>query len=798
MEVSDTKSVILYQLHGTQAERTMGKLRFKDKGVSKLRVAPDCAFPIVRKHPYLGIILSYGALESHSITHRYNRAGQLFSRLRQVLSARHHLSRHTRRRLWLSTVWPCLKYGITALQLEAKDMVRIRGIVARHLRIVSGQLSKDTHVTTDAFLTELGFDPIALLSKEATANQTRFKALDRLLHRRQHLPRIQVCFSAIAYVHMVLRFNVHVSSVHKLTDVLHVGTLRVARSFGSRCSLVSIQICSLVQAMTMDVDQKLTHDQEEEREWEMYSAYMSTAMTTAPSTTPKRPLDEEVAQLWTLCHMMIRLMVRHEDSIKTLMLDTSFVIWMRTGLPGGVPEALFAVATKWKADRETTPPTSPLRLTLWMCVWREFLQRLQPARMTQEIQTNMKKLGFLTDEGKWNFLRWDPDQAKLIPDTTRPPLTAAAAIELVESVIRLATDSQLLTRFAPTRPLASELKGPSITFLASVSNRSTPSDQMHASLAELCGSACCQVIGMSIKPERLTRSPLAQQIYNSPSVPAATPVGTSFRLSSKVDDAVQLRMRLTNGSNLCYANASLAALLWCSRACTQAVIPRHVFTALEACILGRQPFSLWSLLGWQQLLTDWRNPREQHDAAEFVHHLQARMQTPALQGLWQARDSHDQVRDSGDTCPLLLTAPLLSHLSVQQLVDLWHSQAPAHALLQTPECLILQLARFDVDDADAQKVFEPVTLDPVLKVPYFSGHSTRVSKYHLRAAIVHIGPRMATGHYRAALFEDMARKVFYTDDNRVAKLAKPAELAEIFANAYLLCYTKEPRLMPSP
>ncbi|CAE7272815.1 unnamed protein product [Symbiodinium sp. CCMP2592] len=571
--------------------------------------------------------------------------------------------------------------------------------------------------------------------------------------------------------------------------------------------------------MTMDVGQKLTHDQEEEREWELYTAFMNTAMMTAPSTTPKRPLeppsklqktdprqgkgkgkgkkgggkgkgsanssqtkDEEVAQLWTLCHMMIRLMVRHEDSIKTLMLDASFVIWMRTGLPGGVPEALFAVATKWKADRERTPPASPLRLTLWMCVWREFLQRLQPARMTQEIQTNMKKLGFLTDEGKWNFLRWDPDQAKLVPDTTRPPLTATAAIELVENVIRLATDSQLLTRFAPTRPLASELKRPSITFLASVSNRSTPSDQMHASLAELCGSGCCQVIGMSIKPERLTRSPLAQQIYKY----------------LPVDDVVQLRMRLTNGSNLCYANASLAALLWCSRACTQAVIPRNVFIALEACVLGRQPFGLWSLLGWQQLLADWRNPREQHDAAEFVQHLQARMQTPALQGLWQARDSHDQVRDSGDTCPLLLTAPLLSHLSVQQLVDLWHTQAPAHALLQTPECLILQLARFDVDDADAQKVLEPVTLDPVLKVPYFSGHSTRVSKYHLRAAIVHIGPRMATGHYRAALFEDMARKVFYTDDNRVAKLAKPAELAEIYANAYLLCYTKEPRSVPSP
>ncbi|CAE7237282.1 unnamed protein product [Symbiodinium sp. CCMP2592] len=163
MEVSDTKSVILYQLHGTQAERTMGKLRFKDKGVFKLRVAPDCAFPVVRKHPYLGIILSYGALEHHSITHRYHRAGQLFSRLRQVLSARHNLSRHQ------------------AAFVAVDGMAMIRGIVARHLRIVSGQLSKDTHVTTDAFLNELGLDPVALLSQEAAANLTRFQALDRSL-----------------------------------------------------------------------------------------------------------------------------------------------------------------------------------------------------------------------------------------------------------------------------------------------------------------------------------------------------------------------------------------------------------------------------------------------------------------------------------------------------------------------------------------------------------------------------------------------------------------------------------------
>ena len=54
----------------------------------------------------------------------------------------------------------------------------------------------------------------------------------------------------------------------------------------------------------------------------------------------------ELESLRLMCTLLIRLVIRHEDMIKTLQLDTSFVMWLRTGLPLRIPEGLFDVATK--------------------------------------------------------------------------------------------------------------------------------------------------------------------------------------------------------------------------------------------------------------------------------------------------------------------------------------------------------------------------------------------------------------------------------------------------------------------
>ena len=177
MSVSAQKSVILYQLHGPLAQRILGSRRFKDKGVAHLRVDSELAFPVVRKHKYLGLMLSYSALERHSVEYRCRRAGIVFSRLRPVLRARHLLSQRTRIRLWFAIVWPSLRYGLTSLQLELPEVQRIAGIAARHLRILTHQLGHETHITNTQLFAQLNFDPLQRLRQEADGNRDRYQAL---------------------------------------------------------------------------------------------------------------------------------------------------------------------------------------------------------------------------------------------------------------------------------------------------------------------------------------------------------------------------------------------------------------------------------------------------------------------------------------------------------------------------------------------------------------------------------------------------------------------------------------------
>ena len=67
---------------------------------------------------------------------------------------------------------------------------------------------------------------------------------------------------------------------------------------------------------------------------------------------------------------------------------------------------------------------------------------------------NMTKLGFLRD-GLWLYLKWAPEENRLIPDTTRKGIAMEEALELVSGVVRLSEDVTILTKFVPTRPTSS-------------------------------------------------------------------------------------------------------------------------------------------------------------------------------------------------------------------------------------------------------------------------------------------------------------------------------------------------------
>ncbi|CAE7030621.1 unnamed protein product [Symbiodinium sp. CCMP2592] len=943
-QVSPKKSVILLQVIGPHAERCLGKLRFRDQGVAKIRVAADLSYPVVRRHTYLGMIIGYGAFERHSVDYRCKRAAQVFARLRQVLCGRHGLSQHNRLRLWRAIVWPSLKYGLAALPLDPKNLQRVRGFAARHLRAITHNLGHETHKTNQELFDELGLHPVRLLRREAQNNFTRFQTLPDLLrldrtrqwhalllaslvepskqaaedtgapsdlnpppkeastrvgmrrHPReqpeaQHVTLVEIdavarpfacpdcpctfATAGILHTHRVKKhgadkrsstrrttqqqnqvehslggvptcrycltefngwrnFNSHIlfnncpkrpvdsanavptvseqvedahllghscrdgSSVVPAHPTLDVPTTRQAASdFHARlvaepaiaaldparqkdwkhiaglkplrarmehycpeCNLWAADSSRVkvhfrakhkdlrerlesteVQAKSIAVLLNMTAaamEQEEQQEWDLYSKFMGT-QPGKDHNKKQLTQDEkqELTDLRQLCEQLIRLALRHEDGLKALQLDTSFVIWLRVGLPGGLPESLHQSAEAWRADRDLAR-TSLRRTVGW--------------------EANAETGG------------------RLVPDAEKQPLNMQEVRENVDHIVRLSQDADLITRFCPTRPLAAELRGPSITFLCSVANRSTPSDQLHAALQTLCANASCQVLGMAVKPERLARSPLANALARQ--LPTAQLVSRPSLLKAK----------LLNRSNVCYSNCTMLCLLWLQCQCRQDLLPRALLSSLEALLKAAKPFSLWDLWQFKQLLRHWRDPGRQHDAAEFIKSYQAGADTNGLSGVWQARTTAGEVRFLGDTSPLPLSVPLTDGATVQQLVTAWSAQDQVHALWRPPECLVLQLSRY----GSRGKLHTHISLDDgVVQFPCFVASTNHVCHvdYQLQAAAIHLGSTPHEGHYRAALFDE-GNKLWYADDGKHATLANAKTKREIQSNCYVLYLTR--------
>ena len=219
----------------------------------------------------------------------------------------------------------------------------------------------------------------------------------------------------------------------------------------------------------------------------------------------------ELESLRLMCTLLIRLVIRHEDMIKTLQLDTSFVMWLRTGLPLRIPEGLFDVATKWKADK-AVKQTHDLPAPGALDVCLEGVPAEAPARQAHG-----------GDSGEHDQARLSQGRPVALPevgpgggqtcaghDSQRHPPGPGprASVRSGETVRRPSTHHQVRAHQATSCGTARTLDH----LFACVSNRTTPSDQLHASLMELCGNACCQVIGMALKPERLSRSSLAEQL----------------------------------------------------------------------------------------------------------------------------------------------------------------------------------------------------------------------------------------------------------------------------------------------
>eukprot|EP00439_Symbiodinium_sp_Y106_P050270 s2592_g6.t1 len=174
----------------------------------------------------------------------------------------------------------------------------------------------------------------------------------------------------------------------------------------------------------------------------------------------------------------------------------------------------------------------------------------------------------------------------------------------------------------------------------------------------------------------------------------------------------------------------------------------------------------------------WARAHAQHDCAEFVAFVAARLCPQVFDGDWMARRSEEHrgvVALDTHTCEEAISVDLPpgDRLRAQFLIHEWHSQAAVHALRQPPRILILRFARYTDGPSGAAKNHAFVTWTRVLQMPMFTGDGMESANcaYSAEAAILHSGLSITTGHYTTLLIE--ADTILCCDDNTAPRRLTP-------------------------
>ncbi|CAE7216578.1 unnamed protein product, partial [Symbiodinium necroappetens] len=226
----------------------------------------------------------------------------------------------------------------------------------------------------------------------------------------------------------------------------------------------------------------------------------------------KKDEDDDLETLRSLVSQLARLCLRHEDSINMWRAESSYVLFVRTGIPGSLVPSLFAAKTEWQKLREASPEKvkRPMRNMLFSCLLKEMFDRLTLLRSDTSRRESMEKLGWLKGED-FQRLRWDPKLKKNVKDEETSVISYEDVLTVLQSMLTRCNTVEALLRFHPTRPIAEQMQEGTVAFLLQFSLQNDAGLQLYADMAQLChcGSMVC---GIEVKKERSTRSQLANQI----------------------------------------------------------------------------------------------------------------------------------------------------------------------------------------------------------------------------------------------------------------------------------------------
>ncbi|CAK9005416.1 unnamed protein product [Durusdinium trenchii] len=470
---------------------------------------------------------------------------------------------------------------------------------------------------------------------------------------------------------------------------------------------------------------------------------------TTRSTSSTR--DEDPMPVTKLCRLMGQLLIRHEDSLNSVSMQDSFVMFFQRGNSGAVP-LLLRAANQWR-DLPPDQTQMPLRSYLLQAILNELVSRFQKLHHQLEDPGTkaaaVKSLTILEDLS-FPYLMWHAQQQKLV-------------VSQIASISWTTMESHLGL-------LQQAFQEPSncIRFFAMASAQSK-------------GDVAIDGV-VPLASDETTR-PAEEQ--NRSGHPGHPPPSQGEAMKHQWINQL-LVMQCANTANWCYANAGLVTMFW--SLLHSSSFDEYTFrTAWDAVqgllqsVTADEPVVLASHPCLAELFEGTPHG-EQRDIGEFISEALLWCKSSRLSQAWERR-----FEASGSLCcyesgsdfqPIALVHLYeldKKRVTLTELLTPWlhcHSMTTAFTNSQGPKVFFLDRL---IDSTRLLGHFNFVEfMEPVL-LPFFlrDGLELRWLAHQVVACVAHLGDSLK-GHFRALLKDPQSGKFWLCDDNQ-----PPAHVTEV-------------------
>ncbi|OLP76796.1 hypothetical protein AK812_SmicGene43221 [Symbiodinium microadriaticum] len=207
---------------------------------------------------------------------------------------------------------------------------------------------------------------------------------------------------------------------------------------------------------------------------------------------------------------MGRLLLRQETSIQVLKQKSAWDLYLQPGSQGPLP-MLFKASEAYREEAKNKRMDLPLRAQLLSTLFQTVLQCIQAIGTTPAQTKIVQAKGWMNQEGKWVYQRWDSSIQALVVDETRPPMEHQELVGLLGAMAASVRAKDVIHRFNATHQLSADQKGTS-RFLLEVGLRAPGVAEVWMGLEKIQNLSALQVVGMQLRRDGLQRCNLAADL----------------------------------------------------------------------------------------------------------------------------------------------------------------------------------------------------------------------------------------------------------------------------------------------